>query len=148
MRQSSAAFAWIECPTPDGPRWLTQWNSKWQAFNLVGGHREQGESFRECVVRELVEELGISPAEFAVAAEPIAQIEFEAWSVPAAAMTAYSMVAFRAEILTAAAIRQIDENAENRWLSATEFAAATSHDGRRVSEVAVRFFTAIAPQTS
>lgn len=148
MRQSYADFAWIEREAPDGPRVLTQWNRKWQAFNLVGGHREPGESFRECVVRELVEELGITPDDFAVSGEPLAQIEFEAWSVPAEETTAYSMVAFRAEILTDAALRQINKNTENRWLSATELAAAKTHDGRRISEVAERFFAAIAPQTS
>jgi 8-oxo-dGTP pyrophosphatase MutT (NUDIX family) len=143
MRKSSAAFAWIERQTHDGPRFLTQWNRKWQAFNLVGGHVEPGESFRECVVREMIEELGIAAAEFDVSDEPLARIEFTTWSVPAQETTEYEMAAFRAALRTEAAASRIEANADNRWLSREELARGTTDAGQHVSEVSVRFFVAI-----
>jgi 8-oxo-dGTP pyrophosphatase MutT (NUDIX family) len=146
MRHVSAAFAWIERETPSGSRVLTQWNRKWQAFNLVGGHVELGETFRACVVREMVEELGIDASQFDVEPDPLARIEFEAFSVPAQETTVYQMAAFRADICTEAAWRRIDENPENRWLRAADLAAGATADGHRVSEVAVRFCAAIHPR--
>lgn len=142
-RRECAAFAWIERPTPDGPQILTQWNRKWQAFNLIGGQREAGESFRECVVREIVEELGLGEAQFDVSAEPLAQIEFSAYSVPIGETTAYTIALFRAVLADAAAVCLVDENPQNRWLSREELAVGTTSDGRQISEVAVRFSAAI-----
>lgn len=142
MRRASAAFAWIERPSPEGPRVLTQWNRKWQAFNLIGGQREAGESFRECALREIVEELGVSATQFDVSAEPIAQLDFSAYSVPLGDTTAYTMALFRAALADAAAVSLVDENPQNRWLSREELAAGTTADGRQISEVAVRFLVA------
>lgn len=143
MRRVFAAFAWIERQSHEGPRILTQWNRKWQAFNLTGGQREAGESFRECVVREIVEELGLGETQFDVSAEPLAQIEFSAYSVPIGETTAYTMALFRAVLADAAAVCLVDENPQNRWLSREELAAGTTSDGRQISEVALRFSAAI-----
>ena len=49
MRVSEAALALITRVTPQGEaEYLTQWNEKWQAYSLIGGHREPDESFRDC----------------------------------------------------------------------------------------------------
>jgi 8-oxo-dGTP pyrophosphatase MutT (NUDIX family) len=146
MRQTSAAFAWIEYDTPHGRRVLTQWNRKWQAFNVIGGHREPAESFRECVVREITEELGLTEAQFTVSAAPIAEIEFSAHSIPADEMTTYTMQLFRAAIVDEDAHRRIEGNAENRWHSPIEIEAGRTADGRRISEVAMRFVAKVQPR--
>lgn len=143
MRHVSAAFAWIERETPAGPQWLAQWNRKWQAFNLIGGHVEPGETFRECLVREMIEELGIAANQFSVAPDRLARIEFEAFSMPAQEVTAYQMVVFRATILSEVAYQRIVGHPDNRWLSRDELTAARTNDGREISEVALRFSAAI-----
>src|SRR5262245_27230315 len=62
MRISTASLAVIPQSGSDGMlRYLAQWNDKWKAFNLVGGHKRGSESHRACLVRELFEELGIGP---------------------------------------------------------------------------------------
>jgi len=35
---------------------LARWNERWNAFSMVGGHKQETESFRECVSREIYEE--------------------------------------------------------------------------------------------
>lgn len=143
-RYTAAAFAWIKRPLPGGLLYLCQWNRKWQAFNLIGGHQEPSESARQCVVREIAEELGLAAGEdIAVAAEPLARIEFTAWSVPLGEWTAYDMTAFAATIANPAALARVGENAENRWLSAAELTAGRTDDDRAVSEVATRLAAAI-----
>jgi ADP-ribose pyrophosphatase YjhB (NUDIX family) len=143
MRQVAAAFAWIERVTPAGPQILAQWNRKWQAFNLIGGHVEVGETCRECVVREMIEELDIAADQFRVEPDPLTRIEFEAFSVPAQEMTAYQMAVFRASVRGKGTLRKIDESSENRWLSPVELGSGTTDDGRKISEVAARFNAAI-----
>jgi 8-oxo-dGTP pyrophosphatase MutT (NUDIX family) len=140
MRQTAAAFAWIERETPQGPRVLSQWNRKWLAFNLIGGHREPHESIRACVVREITEELGLTKPQFDVSAEPFAVIEFSAHSVPADELTTYTMTLFRATIVEATAFQRIEQNHDNRWLSPMELASGVTADGHRISEVAARFY--------
>ena len=57
MRQSQATVALIR-PVHDGQNlWLAQWNPKWRQFHFVSAHRRPDETFRECLVREIAEEL-------------------------------------------------------------------------------------------
>ena len=65
MRQSLAALAIVEQPG-DPPRWLVQWNERWQAYSLVGGHKRDDESFRDCLRREVAEELGLQDEEYGI----------------------------------------------------------------------------------
>src|SRR4051812_5138231 len=61
-RISVASLAVIRRSGPDGlPRYLTQYNAKWQAFSAIGGHKRDNESHRACMVREIAEELGVFP---------------------------------------------------------------------------------------
>ena len=57
MRQSIAAFAVIRRDERGQTLWLAQWNPKWGAYHFVGGHKRPEETFRECLVREIGEEL-------------------------------------------------------------------------------------------
>ena len=52
-------------------QWLAQWNTSWQRYSFVGGHKRLDESFRQCVIREIGEELQLAEgSEFLVADEP------------------------------------------------------------------------------
>jgi len=57
MRTSTAAIAAIQ----QHDAWLVQWNENWNAYSLIGGHLETGESFRECCEREIMEALAQLP---------------------------------------------------------------------------------------
>ena len=57
MRLSEAAVALIRREQDGRTFWLARWNRNWRAYHLVGGHRRPGESFRDCLVREIAEEL-------------------------------------------------------------------------------------------
>jgi molecular chaperone DnaJ len=59
MRQSVAAVALIRRSEAGQALWLAQWNPHWRRYNFVAGHKRPDESFRQCVVRELAEELGL-----------------------------------------------------------------------------------------
>src|SRR4051794_4861026 len=110
MRLSISSLAVIRRAGPDGlPRYLTQWNAGWNAFNLVGGHRHDGESHRACLVRELAEELGLSPGpddpdaaaapghgapRCRVAVRPAGRLEYEGFSRSAGERTRYEIELF------------------------------------------------------
>ena len=145
MRTSIAAMALIRKEEGGQTLWLAQWNSRWRRFHLVGGHRESGESFRECVVREIEEELGLRDgAGVAVAAEPTAHVEFVAFSEGQREETAYTMELFDAELTTAAAREKVDAAEENRWLSESEIRLGLCKDGRPISPTLERLLAKIA----
>src|SRR5205814_72605 len=81
MRQSEAAVALIRREQDGQTVWLAQWNDKWRAYHFVSGHKRSNETFRECLVREVAEELGLKEgANYTAAPMPAAHLEFTAFS--------------------------------------------------------------------
>ena len=130
-------------------RYLAQWNPKWQAFSSVGGHKRASESFRDCVAREIAEELGVlleSDAPTApkderprcrVGAWPLGMLEYDAFSRSANVMTRYSIALFEVDLSSRAA-DHVSGDANNAWLSEQEIDAGKTADGRVVSETMLR----------
>ena len=144
MRISTAALALIRRTTPDGvPQWLTLWNENWRALSLVGGHRHADESFRDCCVREVTEELELVPdLDFRVAPAPEDHLEYVAESGSAGVPTAYTMELFPVELLTDTARKRVEADPDCCWLTEGEIRAQRSHDGRAVSATVERLLTA------
>jgi 8-oxo-dGTP pyrophosphatase MutT (NUDIX family) len=132
MRRSEGALALVLCTEGGRTCLLAQWNARWQALSLVGGHRRPGESFRDCLLREVAEELRLSPADFTAGDAPLARLEYVAWSEGAAAQTEYVLEVFAVELPGGAAAR-VSADPANAWLTAGEVRAGRSEDGRRVS---------------
>lgn len=135
MRQSVAAFALIRRQSEGHTLWLSQWNRNWNRFNFVGGHQRPGESFRQCAIREVEEELRIVEGQdYHVSDKPLAYLEYVAWSQAANDQTAYTVELFDVRLLHDEVQRRIDSQRENRWLTETEILAQKSSDGLAVSE--------------
>ena len=135
MRSSQAALALIRQQQDRQTLWLAQWNRNWQRYNFVGGHKRPEESFRECVVREVSEELGLRPdADFRAAVNPLAQLEYTAWSESARQETQYTMELFEVELLGDGSRQKVNGNPRNRWLTEVEIRGLRCGDGSRVSE--------------
>ena len=109
--------------------YLAQWNDKWKAFFLVGGHRENGESYRECVVREVCEELDIQEDNFQVSPEAREQLEYCAISNRTKLLTNYRHHLFDVSLDT-----HLAEGSNNAWLSAEEVFRSETNDGRMISD--------------
>ncbi|HEX5270658.1 MAG TPA: NUDIX domain-containing protein [Gemmataceae bacterium] len=138
MRQSQGSFALVRRPGRGGTEYLVQWNAKWRALNLVGGHRRPDESFRDCVCRELAEELGLrSGAGARVAGLPCAHREYTDFSDSAGEETAYTMELFEVG-LTPAAERQVSADPQNAWVSEAEVRAGRADDDRPISRTTGR----------
>src|SRR4051812_24779597 len=88
MRRSEAAVALIRREEGGQILWLAQWNPKWQAYHFISGHRRPEETFRECLVREVHEELGLAEGVDYTAA---AHLGFQAFSQGAGVETQYTM---------------------------------------------------------
>ena len=135
MRTSIGAFALIRRRAVGGAEeWLSNWNDGWKALNLVGGHKEDGESFRDCCAREVAEELGLTAGvDFRIAPEPEIRLDYIADSRRTGEKTAYTIELFAVDLLTDAARTRIDVDPTCRWLSEREVRALRAADGRAVS---------------
>ena len=144
MRESVAAEAIICGREVNPPRWLARWNGQWNCFHLVGGHKEAEESFRQCMIREMAEELGVEEGrDFTVSAEPAKHLEYVAWSARAQADTLYTVELFQVEIVGAAAWAALGQRQDTRWLTQAEIEAQRSADGKPISPTMGRLLDSI-----
>lgn len=147
MRVSQAGLACIRRAGPDGPtgepQFLTQWSQKWGMYSLIGGHVEPGETFRECCVREVAEELGLTAGvDYTVADQPLAPtVEYVAMSGGSKVETQYRMELYAVELLTQAAQAAVDANPANRWLTVAEIQAERTADDTPISAQVKTNFT-------
>jgi ADP-ribose pyrophosphatase YjhB (NUDIX family) len=129
MRISEAGLACITRVGPNGDvEYLTQWSETWKMFSLIGGHVEPGESYRECVTREIEEELTLSQDEFRVG-ESLGRIEYEAFSQGSRQMTQY-----RVELFAVTVLGKVSESPTNRWLKVGEIEKKLTFDALPISE--------------
>ena len=134
MRQSLAAVALIARRTGSSPLWLVRWNDKWRAYHFPGGHKHPDESFHDCLVRELREELGLEDQRHYVFGDKArAHLEFVAWSESHQTETAYTMELFDVMLADEATASWLAVDAHNRWLTESEIRAGRAVDGRPVS---------------
>lgn len=134
MRQSNAAVALIRRLQDGQTHWLAQWNPRWQKYHFVSGHRRPEETFRECMVRELGEELGLHEGvDFQIPTGSPAHFEYTAWSESAAANTAYTVELFEVELVSFVARQKVDTDTQNRWLTDEEIRSKRCEDGKPVS---------------
>jgi 8-oxo-dGTP pyrophosphatase MutT (NUDIX family) len=143
MRQSEAAVALIRRVEDGQTLWLSQWNPTWGAYHFVGGHKRPEELFRECLVREIGEELHLEPgADFLVRSDLPIHCEFDAFSVSTRVDTHYIMELFDVELVSEEARCTVDADLQNRWLTETEIRTGTTLDGRPVSPTMIRLLKA------
>jgi ADP-ribose pyrophosphatase YjhB (NUDIX family) len=144
MRRSRGALAYIERKRFGRVEFLTQWNVGWRAYSLVGGHKREAESFRQCLTREVGEELGLREGlQFRATREPLARLRYAAWSESADAETDYTLVIFGVRMIGAEAEFVESADPENRWVTLDEIQVGLTCDGRRVSHTVDRILAAL-----
>jgi 8-oxo-dGTP pyrophosphatase MutT (NUDIX family) len=147
MRQSEAAVALIRLVRDGQTHWLAQWNDKWGAFHFVSGHRRPDETFRECLVREIAEELHLSDGtDYQVSAERPTHLEFVDFSQSTQTQTRYIMELFSVE-LNPGAHPRVESNPANCWLNAAEIEAGQTRDGQPVSATMKRLLGQVERET-
>ena len=137
LRRAEAAFAMFTRRNSRNEReMLAQWNLPWQRYSLIGGRREVGESFRECCVREIEEELGLrSGVDFQVAAESLGpRCEYRAYSLRQSVETYYVFEVFIATIESASSLALVARDERNRWLTDHEVRLGATEDGFAIAE--------------
>jgi hypothetical protein len=90
-------------------------------------------------LREVNEELGLTEGiDYSMTSEPVAHIEFVAFSHRANTETHYVLKAFALNGLTQQARTLITTNPDNRWVTAEEIRARETHDNKPISETMSR----------
>jgi len=142
MRRSISAFALISREVCGKTVWLAQWNRHWQCFNFVGGHQKVDESFRDCIIREIQEELHLyESVDVRVAEQAVASLAYSGWSLRAQQQTLYTTELFCVEIAKPQALDTIESDRANRWLTEHEILAKHTSDGLPISSTMERLLT-------
>lgn len=142
MRRSVASMALIRCETETQTLWLAQWNEASNSFSFVGGQKHDHESFRECLVREIADQLGFHEGkDVLVASAPLEHLEYTEVSRSTGEQTEYIIELFDV-VLTGSSTRStIDANPVNRWLSEPEIMAEACNEDRPIDPNLKRFLT-------
>lgn len=140
MRVSAASIALIRREADGQTQWLAQWNERWQAFSFVGGHKHEDESFRECVVREIAEELDLREGvDVLVSSAALHHLEYSDVSRRTGEETGYVIELFDVALIGSNAAGTVAANPANRWLSEPEIMAEQCPGGLAVSPTLKRF---------
>lgn len=142
LRVSEGAIAVIGRRVDNRVEWLVRWNRKWGWYASVGGHREPDETFRACMIREIVEELEIGLDAFTVSDRPLARLEFVDWSVSAGVETAYAHELFAVRLDAGVAAR-LARDGRVRWVTRDAIRRGLCPDGTPISNVVARHLNAI-----
>lgn len=141
MRNSKAALALIiRINSIRESEYLTQWNNAWQAFSLIGGHVEDGEAFRECCEREIVEELKCSATQFNVGSAPLTTLRFHEFSKSAGVSTDYEWQIFKTE-LDDSLLSTLPETCA--WVTPAQIRQGFTEDGKPIANQVRRVLQAI-----
>ena len=136
MRQSEASVALFRRSVDGESQWLLRWNRQWERYSFIGGHREAGETPRECLVREIEEELGFRHRrEYSIIRKYSLPVEFEAWSESAKEQTHYRFFLFDVELADTGVAAS---DPKLRWATLPEIEACQCQDERRIGEVVKR----------
>ena len=159
MRQSVASLAVIRQSESGVALYLAQWSDRWGAYAFVGGHKEDGETHRACVVREVAEELKLLPADNDpdlsaalntglepntaprcwIAPTSIGRLDYEAHSVAAGERTHYLIELFEVRLSDAAAAL-VATDPINRWVSESDIERGRASDGKPISDTVRHHF--------
>ena len=144
LSRSEAAAALICRRQAGQPQWFARWNRNWRCFFLVGGHRKKSESFRDCLVREIREELGIQEnLHFVAPHTAAARVEYDAWSERTKAWTHYVFDLFDVQASAGLQWERADSAEPVRWLSEREVRAGRTDDGQDVSPTMIRLLSSV-----
>lgn len=142
MRTSRAALALItRLDTSMQIEYLTQWSDSWQAYSLIGGHVEPGESFRQCCQREISEELECDPFHFKLQRSPRKRLRFQEFSKAAGVDTDYHWEIFMAT-LSKELLSRLPESCQ--WVYASEAFAGKTTAGQPIADQVHRVLTDLA----
>jgi 8-oxo-dGTP pyrophosphatase MutT (NUDIX family) len=143
-RCSLGAAAVICCRDSGQLRWLARWNKNWRCYYLVGGHKHEDETFRQCLAREISEELDLAEGDdYGMGATPCQRLEYDAWSESAKRETHYEIELFAVKLSDAVERSLPRSRREVRWLSREEIENGACADGQPVSPTLSRMAAAV-----
>lgn len=123
---------------------MSRWNVYWRCFNLISGHKLATETFHQCMVRELAEELGLeSFMDYLVRNVPLAHLEYTDLSKSAQVETAYTIEAFDVEFTSEAIWDRVMANPRVRALTEREIREGQCTDGSPVSAAILRVLDSV-----
>lgn len=145
-RESLGGCAYLREERDGVPVYLANWNPGWKAWTWVGGHKHDDESFRDCVIREVQEELGLTPeVDYTVSPPERKRLEIVAMSASAGEPTNYVLVWHDVRLVSEAARHKLAVDPQVRWLTEREIINLRTADGQPVSSTMLKLLETQVP---
>jgi len=135
MRKIARSFAMIPRTMGDRSMWYSIWSPECGgcgAYSFVASQRDDGESFRDALEREVSHRLELPPQDYLVA--NMAQVNLEFFAVLPGEDAADLILAsfYLVHLYTQQAREIVDAHNHGRWLTSNELLAGSTEDGHAV----------------
>ncbi|MEX0701969.1 MAG: hypothetical protein WD069_07725 [Planctomycetales bacterium] len=131
MEKTVRSIALVRHPDADPPRWLVRRDAESGALGLLVSDRLEGDSYRECLVREVAWTLGLArDRDFIVSSVPRVHLELRKAEQPELEEDWLFAEFFAVELFGGRALEVVDADPANVWLTAEELRAGETASAR------------------
>lgn len=133
MSQFVGSIGLIRHPERGEASWLAVWNNLEQCYDFVRAERLEGESYRECLDRELAWTLRLRRGKDYIISSA-ARLHWNApLTLPNDTEATYFVVEFYiVDLFGPSSLNAIDENEQCVWVTRRQLFAGTAPDGREI----------------
>lgn len=115
--------------------WLARWHEQSGRYGFIEADRLEGESYRECIDREVAWSLGLKRGkDYIVSSTPRLHLELQSQPPGESEMMWFIVEFYVVDLYGSTALETIDADAGNRWLTAEELHQGKTSDGIPLSE--------------
>lgn len=133
------SVALVRHPREPESKWLAQWDSQTNCYQLVSAVKPPELSYRECLNQVLPLRLGLNPQrDYLMSGMSRMHLDTALQLPERQTPTLYSVEFFVVDLYGSAALAKVDANPHHVWLHSTEWLAGQSAEGLSISPVLVQ----------
>ncbi len=133
MKSFVGSVALIRHPEHEEQQWLLKWSEPRQHYRMVTAERLEGESYRDCIDREIAWDLALQRnKDYLISSMSRLHIEEIMQVSGDCSETFFILEFFAADLYGKTSKSQIEADQTTRWISSREVLNGVTHTGERI----------------